>query len=171
MVKAGDIVQYSIHGKEKLAMVLFAHTGNANHLGALGEPLLHLAFIAPERESERVRTNPGYVPEIFIEYDVHHVSHEFSEEYKRQHGISTPAQIASRRVSAGFWQEVAVLLPEAHTALVTRLEGVGQILRDERAAHGETKAKLAAAEAALPKPPVVEHEDELPAETHSDSQE
>lgn len=112
MVKAGDIVQYEVHGKTKLALVLFAHIGQVNHLGKDGEPLLHLGFLAPERESERVRTNPGYIPEIFIEYDVHHASHEFSEEYKRKNFISTPAQIASKR-GTGEWREVAVLLPEA----------------------------------------------------------
>lgn len=112
MVKAGDIVHYEVNGNKKLALVLFSHVGNRNHLGANGEPLLHLAFLAPERESERVRSNPGYVPEIFIEYDVHHISHEFSEEYKREHHAFTPAQIASRRGTSGMWQEAAVLMVE-----------------------------------------------------------
>lgn len=175
MVKAGDIVHYEVNGNKKLALVLFSHVGNRNHLGANGEPLLHLAFLAPERESERVRSNPGYIPEIFIEYDVHHISHEFSEEYKREHHAFTPAQIASRRGTSGMWQEAAVLLADDHAELLSvkdvsevnlnRADAAESALDAERKAHAETKEELEAERSLdmLKKP-----EQDKPAEESSD---
>ncbi len=104
MPKVGDVVLYSVQGKTYNALVLLAHINQPDHLGENGEPLLHLAFIAPERESEATKARAGYLPQLFIEYDVHHASHEFTEEYKRANGLIYPSQIASQRGS-GEWKE------------------------------------------------------------------
>lgn len=105
MVKVGDIVIYSLQGRSHNAIVLALNSGQVNHLGANGEPLLHLLFIAPERESEVSKTKIGYIPSSFIEYDVVHHSQEFSEQYKKDNGLQSPAQIASAR-GQGEWREV-----------------------------------------------------------------
>lgn len=107
MPKVGDIVLYSAQGITHPAIVLFAHVNEAEHLGENSEPLLHLAFIAPERESEKVRTSSGYLPIVVTEYDVHHASHEFSDEYRNKHGLITEAQIANHR-GQGEWVEADV---------------------------------------------------------------
>lgn len=107
MPKVGDIVLYSAQGITHPAIVLFAHVNEAEHLGENSEPLLHLAFIAPERESEKVRTSSGYLPLVVTEYDVHHASHEFSDEYRNKHGLITEAQIANHR-GQGEWVEAVV---------------------------------------------------------------
>jgi hypothetical protein len=103
-IKVGDAVLYHIQDKTYKALVLFAHTGQVDHLGEDDEPLVHLAFVAPERESASARAKLGYIPQVFIEYDVHHVSHEFTEQYKREHGLLTAAQITTARGN-GEWEE------------------------------------------------------------------
>lgn len=107
MVKVGDIVIYSLQGKTHNAIVLALNSGQVNHLGANGEPLLHLLFIAPERESEVSKTKIGYIPSSFIEYDVVHHSQEFSEQYKKDNGLVSPAQIAAAR-GQGEWREIVL---------------------------------------------------------------
>lgn len=107
MPKVGDVVLYSLQGRTHNAIVLGLNLGQPDHLGANGEPLLHLLFIAPERESEVSKTKIGYVPSSFIEYDVVHSSQEFSEQYKKNNGLSSPAQIAAAR-GQGEWREIAI---------------------------------------------------------------
>lgn len=106
MPNVGDVVLYVAGGKSYNAIVLASRNGEVSHEGADSEPLLDLAFIAPERESKATQERPGYKPQVFIEYDVVHASHEFSEEYKREKGLLTVAQIASHR-GAGEWVENA----------------------------------------------------------------
>jgi hypothetical protein len=104
MPKVGDVVRYSIQGKSYNALVLHAHSGQVDSLGEDDEPLVHLAFVAPERESVSARAKLGYIPQLFIEYDVVHASHEFSDQFKRENNLQTPAQIATKR-GAGEWED------------------------------------------------------------------
>lgn len=133
MVKVGDVVRYSIQAKSYNAIVLFQHSGQPDHLGTDDEPLVHLAFIAPDRESAVAKSKPGYIPQVFVEYDVVHASHEFSEDYCVKHGLMSPAQIAQARGN-GEWDELPA---------------------DSRIAELEAEnRKLLAALAATPEPPV-----------------
>ncbi len=105
MVKAGDVVKYSIFGRTLNAIVLSTRSGEVSHLGADGEPLVALAFIDPDRETGLSRNKEtgeaiwpaGRIPQVFLEHDVVHASHEFSQEFKAAKGIRTPADIASVR--------------------------------------------------------------------------
>lgn len=104
------IVLYRAFGREVPAIVLNARSGEVSHLGASGEPLLTLAFIDPAREvavapkkNTHVLLPETSTPQIHIEHDVVHASHEFDDEFKKKHG-SSPAQIASQR-GHGEWTE------------------------------------------------------------------
>jgi hypothetical protein len=103
--EVGDVVSYSVHGKTYNALVLHAHAGQVDYLGKDGQPLVHLAFLAPDRESPIARSRPGYIPQVFVEYDVVHASHEFSDEFKRANALQTEAQIATKR-GMGEWKEI-----------------------------------------------------------------
>lgn len=103
MVKVGDVVEFHVQGLKHNAIVLHLNTGLVDHLGANGEPMLHLAFIAPERESERAKKGFTYIPEVFTEYDVVHFSQSFSDEYRRLKGLTTPALLAQER-GQGQWK-------------------------------------------------------------------
>jgi len=116
MPKVGDIVLYKSQDVIHAAIVLFAHSNEVDHLGKDGEPLLHLAFIAPERESEKVRSSTGYLPQIVTEFDVVHASHEFSDKFKNDHSIITPAHVANHR-GQGEWTAAVVLEPETEETL------------------------------------------------------
>jgi hypothetical protein len=54
----------------------------------------------------------GRIPNVFIEHDVVHASHEFSDEFLGKHNLTkesaTPAQIAAHR-GHGEWKEVELL--------------------------------------------------------------
>jgi hypothetical protein len=119
MVKVGDVVLYTALGRTLNALVLKV-TAVASHEGADGEPTLSLAFIDQEREAgakaNRVgplQEKPGYFPTVYTEHDVVHLSHEFSDDYKRVKGLQTPAQIAAER-GVGHWEE----LPDYEMAMV-----------------------------------------------------
>jgi hypothetical protein len=103
MVKAGDVVLYQSLGKTYNAIVLAARDNEPSHLGENGEPLLHLAFIAPQRDTEVARKRPGYIPEVQVVYDVVHASHEFSREWLREKKITTQSEIATQR-GGGEWE-------------------------------------------------------------------
>jgi hypothetical protein len=109
-VKVGDAVLYSAFGRVVLALVLAAREGEVSHLGQGGEPLLTLAFPkfpAPNAPPHKHKTEfqaAVALPEIQIEHDVVHCSHEFSAEFKKDKGLTTPAQIASLR-GHGEWRE------------------------------------------------------------------
>ena len=117
--KAGDVVLYRAFGRTSNAIVLAARYGEPSHLGKSGEPLLTLAFIDPSRETGLTKKDGeflypiGRVPNVFIEHDVVHASHEFSDEFFREKKIAspTPAIIASHR-GHGEWSEVYVLANE-----------------------------------------------------------
>jgi hypothetical protein len=109
--KLPSIVLISINGQTLPALVLSARFGEVSHLGKNGEPLLTLAFVKQALPSQPHKKPTVFqaavaVPEIQIEHDVVHASHEFDEEFKRKHG-STPAQIAAQRGHAE-WSEYAV---------------------------------------------------------------
>lgn len=108
--QVGDVVIYSRQGRSVNALVLNSREGEVSHLGKNGEPLLTLAFIqfpAPNAPHKRPTVLQAAVhdPEIEIERDVVHASHEFSADFKRQRGIVTEAQIATHR-GHGEWAEV-----------------------------------------------------------------
>lgn len=108
--KVGDVVTYTRQGRAVNALVINSRDGEVSHLGKNGEPLLTLAFVkfpAPNAPHKRPTVLQAAVsePEIEIERDVVHVSHEFSAEFKKQKGISTEALIATHR-GQGEWSEV-----------------------------------------------------------------
>jgi hypothetical protein len=113
-MKPGDVVLYSVQDKTYNALVLHVHTGQPELLGKNGEPLLHLAFLAPDRESAIERKKFGYIPQVFTEYDVVHHSQEFSDEYKQKNGIASPAQLAAAR-GQGEWKALTEHI-DAHIA-------------------------------------------------------
>lgn len=110
-LKVGDVVIYSVLGRSVNALVLKIRTGEVSHEGANGEPLLTLAFVKqPEPNAPHKRANVLQTavldPEIQIERDVVHASHEFSRDFKREKGIQTEAQIAAHR-GHGEWSDPA----------------------------------------------------------------
>lgn len=102
MPKVGDIVLYKVQNKVYNAIVLHVHQGQPDYLGKNGEPQLHLAFIAPDRETAITKNKFGYIPQIFYDYDVVHASHEFSADFKKDQGVKTEAEIKTRR-GQGEW--------------------------------------------------------------------
>lgn len=109
--KTGDVVKFRAYGRVVNAIVLAAHYGEVAHHGKMGEPLLDLVFIDPERESAIEKKQIGWHPCVWTEFSVVHSSHEFSADYKRQKGLGTPSQITGHR-GAGEWQEIATEGPE-----------------------------------------------------------
>lgn len=113
MPKQGDVVIYTRGGRSVNALVLSSRDGEVSHLGANREPLLTLAFVKFPNPNPIVNKRPNpvqeatTVPEIEIEHDVVHASHEFSPEFKREKGLATPAQIASLR-GHGAWATAEV---------------------------------------------------------------
>jgi hypothetical protein len=103
-MKQGDVVLYTVNGVQRNALVLMSRDAEADHLGSAGEPTLHLAFLAPEREAGQ-KGKAGYIPQVYIEFDVVHASHEFSDDFKLKQGLQTPAQVTAVRGS-GEWTEV-----------------------------------------------------------------
>jgi hypothetical protein len=112
MPKIGDVVLYHAFGKTLNALVVGSRVSEVAHLGKNGEPLLHLAFIkqippnAPHKRPTVLMAELT-TPEIEIQYDVVHVSHEFSDAYKSAKGLYSEAQIVSLR-GHGEWEEVPV---------------------------------------------------------------
>jgi len=103
-----EVVLYSSQGATQVALVLSAREGEVSHLGKNGEPLLTLAVIkkpGPNAPHKRPTGLQAVVatPEIEIQHDVVHASHEFDAEFLKKHG-SSPAQIASQR-GHGEWTE------------------------------------------------------------------
>ena len=110
MPKVGDVVLYSAFGRTVNAIVLKAGPTQPSHAGKNGEDSLTLLFIDPAREpggsAMRIgplTERPGYLPQAIIEHDVVHASHEFPAEYRKQKGLSTPAQLAAER-GQGIWR-------------------------------------------------------------------
>jgi hypothetical protein len=109
-IQVGSIVTYSAFGRKAAAIVLALRSGEVSHLGAHKEPMLTLALIDPARETGLGKDKDGEFiypigrfPNVFIEHDVVHASHEFDEEFTRKHG-STTAEILAQR-GHGEWTE------------------------------------------------------------------
>ena len=121
-VKIGDVVRYAAFGRSVNALVMALHTGDLSHQGANGEPLLDLLYIDPVRESAISKKQIGWQPQTFVEYSVVHASHQFSDEYKREKGITTAAQLATQR-GQGEWSEIYANMIDAtfHDEEVRRL--------------------------------------------------
>jgi hypothetical protein len=109
-VKVGSIVTFSAFGRKSAAIVLALRSGEVSHLGANQEPLLTLAMIDPARETGLGKDKNGEFiypigrfPNVFIEHDVVHASHEFDEEFLKKHG-SSQAEILAQR-GHGEWTE------------------------------------------------------------------
>jgi hypothetical protein len=105
------VVIFRAFGRSMPALVLSAREGEVSHLGQNGEPILTLAMVDPYRETglgkdeDGVPVYPvGRIPQVFIEHDVVHASHEFSAEFKEKQQISSAAQIAALRGN-GEWVE------------------------------------------------------------------
>src|ERR1700722_14187000 len=106
-VKVGSIVTFSAFGRKSAAIVIALRSGEVSHLGANKEPALTLAMIDPARETGLGKDKDGEFiypigrfPNVFIEHDVVHASHEFDEEFTRRHG-STTAEILAQRGNGG----------------------------------------------------------------------
>ena len=131
MSKQGDVVMYMRGGRSCNALVLSSRVGETSHLGAKGEPLLTLAFVKFPNPNPIANKRPNLiqestsVPEIEIEHDVVHASHEFSAEYKRLHGLITPAQIAAKR-GAGEWMEI--ILADDSEGLIDEIERLNRLV-------------------------------------------
>jgi hypothetical protein len=126
-MQAGEVVAYTAYGRTVNAIVLAARVAETGHQGASGEPLVSIAFIDPERESAIAKRQIGWFPQIYVEYDVVHASHEFSAEYKRVHGLTTPAQIAAKR-GVGEWTEI--ISANDNRGLIDEIERLNRLVAD-----------------------------------------
>lgn len=108
--KTPAIVLFKTFGRVIPALVLSSRI-EPSHLGLNEEPMLTIAFMDAARETG-LKKDPqtgefvypfGREPQIFIERDVVHESHEFDEEFLKQHG-SSEAQVAAQRGN-GEWSE------------------------------------------------------------------
>jgi len=106
-----DVVLFKAFGRVLPALVLAHRFGEVSHLGSHGEPLLTLAVIDPARESGLDKDKDGNfvypvgrIPQVFTEHDVVHVSHLFSDEFKKKKAIQSPADVAAQR-GHGEWSE------------------------------------------------------------------
>jgi hypothetical protein len=126
-VKRGDVVLLVLGGKTFNALVHQVVPTEESHLGADGQPTLHLSYIPDEPiVNGKPKVQPiGYIPESVIIHSVVHESHEFSPAYLEQHKLRqipkdpahqalsaiAKAEIMNRR-GAGEWREY----PFTHTA-------------------------------------------------------
>lgn len=122
------VVKFSRSGVTVDALVLSARFGEVSHEGANGEPLLTLAIVkqpAPNAPHKRPTVLQASVaePELEIVRDAVHASHEFSHEFKREKGLTTPALIATHR-GDGEWAECLRSFPDERLALVPLQEPV-----------------------------------------------
>ena len=115
--KRGDVVLYSQGGQTYNAIVLATHSLNGSHLGANGEPTLHLSVLFEDRPGARIQL--GSIPEPTTIHDVVHASHAFDADYMNSHGLrkvvegdpqktAAEAEIKNRR-GAGEWVAAIVL--------------------------------------------------------------
>jgi len=164
-VKTG-VVRYTAFGRSLPALVLAARFGEVSHLGKNGEPLLSVAFVDPARESGLSKDKDGNFifpagrfPQVFVEHDVVHVSHEFDDEFKKKHGSST-AEIASQR-GHGEYDDFESDEEGVIAALITQLSVALSDRDAAQAEAGRQKARADLAEKTLAdakaaKPPVPE---------------
>jgi hypothetical protein len=158
------VVQFSAFGRTVPAIVLAAREGEVSHLGSDDEPILTLALIDPARETGLTKDKDGNfvypvgrLPQVFIEHDVVHETHEFSEEFwkarKRDPETVSDAEVASLRGHG----EYAEYIPEEAKEFVGELrERIAQLLKDatqnsEEAARQRARADKAEADLAAAK--------------------
>lgn len=105
-VKRGDVVLLSWQQKTYNAIVLGLNSTNDSHLGANGEPALHLAvlFDEPLINGKPKPLPIGELPQVSYQYDVVHASHVFPDDFKELHGAE-----AHKHRGAGEWSETVVL--------------------------------------------------------------
>jgi hypothetical protein len=105
-VEVDDTVIYTENGEDYVATVL-ATRNLDDHLGADDQPLLHLGFFAqvmmPGPDGKPVARNLAGTgaQELLANFrhDVAHVSHEYSEEYQKEHNVTI--------YPGGRWTEAA----------------------------------------------------------------
>lgn len=98
-MSTNKVVLFTAYGRTVPALVLASRSGEASHLGSSDEPLLTLALIDPARETGLGKDKDGNfifpvgrLPQVFIEHDVVHDSHEFSDDFWRGKRIA-PEQV------------------------------------------------------------------------------
>lgn len=102
-VKRGDVVLLILGGKTFNALVHQVVPTEESHLGADGEPTLHLSYIPDEPiVNGKPKVQPiGYIPESVMIHSVVHESHEFSPAYLEQHKLrQIPKDPAHQALSA-----------------------------------------------------------------------
>jgi len=135
------VVLFSAFGRTVPALVLAARFGEVSHLGANNEPILTLAIVKQPAPNQPYK-KPVAVPEIEIQHDVVHFSHEFSDEFKKKHG-DLPAQIASQR-GHGEWREYTA----DDSAYSNALRANSSLLSQLTAARNESAKQRARADLA-----------------------
>jgi hypothetical protein len=146
--KVPSVVLFCAFGRSVPALVLSSRSGEVSHLGANDEPLLTLAIVKQPAPDQGYKKPVGVqaavaVPEIEIQHDVVHCSHEFDEEFKKKYG-STPAQIAAQR-GHGEWREYTIDDSPYRNALSENSFLRGQLAAAESAA-AKQKARADLAE-------------------------
>jgi hypothetical protein len=153
-VKRGDVVVLNMQGRALNAIVLALRSGEVEHLGSNDEPLLSVAFSDPARETGLSKDKEtgelvypfGRIPQIFIEHDVVHESHEFSDDFKKEKGLRSEAQIASLR-GHGEWRESSGGDDEKIQSLRRALASVAKDRNDAEAQVRALQAELDALKA------------------------
>jgi hypothetical protein len=153
-VKRGDVVVLNMQGRALNAIVLALRSGEVEHLGSNDEPLLSVAFSDPARETGLSKDKDtgelvypfGRIPQIFIEHDVVHESHEFSDDFKKEKGLRSEAQIASLR-GHGEWRESSGGDDEKIQSLRRALASVAKDRNDAEAQVRALQAELDALKA------------------------
>lgn len=157
--KPGSIVVLKAYGRRVNALVLAARYGETSHLGSDGEPILTLAFVDPARETglTPVRDKSGKPtgefnfpvnrnPQVFIETDIVHESHEFSDDFKKKHGLNSAARIADVR-GHGEWTEYQGDASDTIGRLREKVAELGDKSNQIEFAHAQQKARGDKAEA------------------------
>lgn len=123
-VKRGDVVILTLGGRDFNALVHQVARTEPSHVGADGEPALHLSYVPDEPlVMGKPKVRPiGYIPASEMIYDVVHASHKFSRDYMKEHNLrdlpehdlqrtQAEAEIRNRR-GAGEWREMEPPLHE-----------------------------------------------------------
>lgn len=156
------VVTFSAFGRKLPAIVLAERSGEVSHLGASDEPLLTLAVVDPARETGLTKDKDGnYVyptgrlPQVFIEHDVVHESHEFDAEFWKSKRISpdavTPAIVASHRGHGEYSEYVPEEAKEFVNELRDRISELQKSLSDATAEAAKQRARADLAESKAPK--------------------
>lgn len=140
-VKRGDVVLLSWQQKTYNAIVLGLNSTNDSHLGANGEPALHLAvlFDEPLINGKPKPLPIGELPQVSYQYDVVHASHVFPDDFKELHGAE-----AHKHRGAGEWSEgVAEQLYRANAGLAEQSARLSDQVEDLKAANAQQHEDIA----------------------------